>query len=181
MRSVKLQENVEIVLAAYSRFNTGDRSADALEIWDEVGEFHPAPEDPEFSVHRGIDAIRHHYANWVDAYPDLTLEPLEAMGRGDTVYLWVHCSGRSRESGIPLSMRLAHVITMRDGRISRLLVYRSKSEALRAAGLSEYGEVGGRSQLRRERRLSASSTASSVPASSSSSGSRAAFSLSIRS
>jgi ketosteroid isomerase-like protein len=141
MRSVELTENVEIVLAAYARFNAGDRSADDLGIWDEGGEFHPAPEDPEFSVHRGIDAIRNHYASWVDAYRDLTLDPIEARGHGDTVFLWLHCSGRGRGSEIPLSMRLAHVITMRDGRMMRLLVYLSKSEAMRAAGLPECAGV----------------------------------------
>jgi ketosteroid isomerase-like protein len=173
MPSVNPQENVEIVLAAYARFNAGHRTVDDLGIWDEAGEFHSALEDPEASIHRGIDAIRRHYANWVDAYPDLTLEPVEAHGRGDTVFLWLHCSGRSRESGIPLSMRLAHVITMRDARITRLLVYLSKSDALRAAGPS---------QARWESRLRASSTASSVPLSSSSrSRSRESFSLSIRS
>jgi len=133
--------NVEVVLAAYARFNSGGKTADDLGIWDEAGDFHTAPEDPEFSVHRGIDAIRHHYASWVDAYPDLTLEPVEARGRGDTVFLWLHCSGCSRESQIPLSMRLAHVITMEAGKITRLLVYMSKPEALRAAGLSEYAEL----------------------------------------
>jgi len=141
VRSVELQQNVEIVLAAYARFNSGDRTADDLEIWDKDGEYHSAPEDPEFSVHRGIDAIRRHYASWVDTYPDLTLEPVEARGRADTVFLWLQCSGRGRESGIPLSIRVAHVITMRDGRMTRLLVYLSKAEALRAAGLSEFVEL----------------------------------------
>jgi ketosteroid isomerase-like protein len=143
MPSVDLQENVEIVLAAYARFNAGDRSADNLGIWDEAGEYRPAPEDPEFAVHRGIDAVRHHYASWVDAYPDLTLEPVEARGRGDTVFLWVHCSGSGRESEVPLSMRLAHVITMRDGKVTRLHVYRDRAEALNAAGLSEHTEPRG--------------------------------------
>ena len=82
MRSVELQENVEIVLAAYARFNSGDRTADDLEIWGKEGEFHSAPEDPESSVHRGINAIRRHYDSWIDTYPDLTLEPVEATGRG---------------------------------------------------------------------------------------------------
>jgi ketosteroid isomerase-like protein len=135
--SVHLRENVETVLAAYARFNAGERTVEDLGIWDEAGEFHPTPEDPEFSVHRGIDAIRRHYTSWVEAYPDLTLEPVEASGCGDTVLLWLHCSGRGRESEIPLSMQLAHVITMRDGRMTRLLVYLDRNEALRAAGLAE--------------------------------------------
>ena len=141
MPSAHVRDNVEAVLAAYDRFNAAGWTADDLGIWDEAGEFHPAPEDPEFSVHRGIDEIRRHYASWADAYPDLTLEPVEASGCGDTVFLWLHCSGRGRESEIPLSMRLAHVITMRDGRMTRLLVYLNRSEALRAAGLSECAEL----------------------------------------
>jgi ketosteroid isomerase-like protein len=129
------------VLAAYARFNSGERTPDGFGIWDEEGEYHPAPEDPEFAVHRGIDAIRHHYASWVDAYPDLRLEPVEVRARGDIVFLWVHASGRGRVSEVPLSMRLAHLITMRDGKIARLLVYTSRSEALQTAGLSEGAEL----------------------------------------
>jgi ketosteroid isomerase-like protein len=130
------------VLAAYARFNAGDRTPDDLAIWHEEGEYQPASEDPDFAVLRGIDAVRNHYASWVEAYPDLRLEPVEARGRGDTVFLWVHASGRGRESGIPLSMYLAHVIRMRDGRIARLLVHTSRSEALHVAGLSEYADRG---------------------------------------
>jgi ketosteroid isomerase-like protein len=141
VRSEKLQQNVEAVLVAYARFNSGDRTVDDLEIWDEEGEFHSAPEDPELSVHRGIDAIRDHYASWVDAYPNLRLRPVEACGRDDTVFLWVCASGRSRQSGVPLGMHLGHVITMRGGKITRLHVYTGKSEALRAAGLSECAEL----------------------------------------
>ena len=54
MRSVELQENVEVVLAA------------------------------EFSIHRGIDAIRDHYASWVDAYPYSTLEPTRPCDQIET-------------------------------------------------------------------------------------------------
>ena len=135
MRSVRLERNVEQVLAAYARFNSGERTADDLEIWDENGEFHSAPEDPEFSVHRGIDAIREHYASWVDAYPDLRLKPVEARARDDRVFLWLSASGRARRSGVPLGLQLAHVITMRHGRITRLHVSTARSEAMRAAGL----------------------------------------------
>jgi ketosteroid isomerase-like protein len=134
--SARPQENVEIVLAAYERFSAGERTPDGLGIWDERGEFRPAREDPDFAIHRGIDELRSHYASWVDAYPDLTLKPVEACGRDDTVFLWISASGRARQSGVPLGMHLAHVITMRDGKITRLLVYTSKSEGLRAAGLS---------------------------------------------
>jgi ketosteroid isomerase-like protein len=133
--TARLQENVEIVLAAYARFNAGERTPEGLGIWDEGGEYHPAREDPDFAVHRGIDALRRHYASWVDAYPDLRLEPVEARERGDIVFLWVRASGRARASGVPLGMQLAHVITMRDSKVTRLQVYTDRVEALHAAGL----------------------------------------------
>jgi ketosteroid isomerase-like protein len=140
MRSAVDDQNLAAILAAYARFNSGQRTADDLEIWHEEGEFHSAAEDPEFSIHRGIGAIRDHYASWVDAYPNLRLEPVEACGREDTVFLWLSASGQARQSGVPLGMELGHVITLRDGRITRLLVYTNRSEALRAAGLPECAE-----------------------------------------
>ncbi len=37
-------------------------------------------EDPDSAIHRGLDAVRRQYARWLDSYPDLTVEALEAAG-----------------------------------------------------------------------------------------------------
>jgi ketosteroid isomerase-like protein len=129
------QENLKFVLDGYARFNAGEKEA-GLWFWHDDGEYHAAREDPDSAVHRGFDAVRAQFARWVDAYPDLTVEPLEAKENGDKVFLWVRFSGHGEESGAPVEMELAHVITMRDGKVARTVEYFDRAEALEAAGLS---------------------------------------------
>jgi ketosteroid isomerase-like protein len=65
------------------------------------------------------------------------VEPIEARGTEDKVFLWLRFSGHGEGSGIPVEMELAHVITMRGGRAARIVEYFDRAEALKAAGLSE--------------------------------------------
>ena len=65
------------------------------------------------------------------------MEPLDAKGNGDKVFLWVRFSGHGKGSGAPVEMELAHVITMRDRKAARTVEYFDRAEALEAAGLSE--------------------------------------------
>ncbi len=51
------QENVEQLLAAYARFNEGDKEP-SLDDWHEDGEYVASSEDPDSDIHRGIEAIR---------------------------------------------------------------------------------------------------------------------------
>jgi len=88
------------------------------------------------AVHRGIDAIRKQFATWVEAYPDLKIEILEADGNGDQVFLWVRFRGHGAASGIPLEMELAHLYTMRGGKAAKVVEYMDRDEALAAVGLS---------------------------------------------
>jgi len=130
------RDNVQFVLDSYARFNAGEKEP-GLWFFSEDAEYHAAREDPDAAVHRGIEAVRRQFASWFDAYPDLRVEPLEARGKDDVVFLWVRFSGHGGESGVPMEMELAHVITIRDGRAARVLEYFDRAEALEAAGLSE--------------------------------------------
>jgi ketosteroid isomerase-like protein len=130
------QENVDFVRDGYARFNAGERTAE-LWFWHPNAEYQAAREDPDSAVHRGIDAIRKQFASWVEAYPDLKIEILEAEGNGDQVFLWVRFIGHGAASGIPLEMELAHVYTLRDGKAARVVEYTDRKEALEAAGLRE--------------------------------------------
>jgi ketosteroid isomerase-like protein len=130
------QENVEIVLDGYARFNAGAKEP-TLEYWDEDGEYVASSADPDADTHRGIEAVRRQYARWVEAYPDLRVEPLDAKGSGDKVFVWVRFIGHGAASGLPIDMELAHVTTLRDGRIVRLVEHNDRAEALQAAGIQE--------------------------------------------
>ena len=130
------QENVDFVLGAYARFNAGERVPE-LWFWHPDAEFQAAREDPGSATHTGIEAIRKQWARWLDAYPDLRVEPLDAKAKGDRVFLWVRFIAHGAASGAPLEMELAHVYTFRDGRATRCVEYFDRSEALEAAGLRE--------------------------------------------
>jgi uncharacterized protein len=128
---------VEFVLDAYARYNAGERRPEFW-FWHADAEFHASRTDPDAAVHRGIDAIRRQFERWEEAYPDLKVEPLEAKGNGDQVFLWVRFVGHGASSGLPIDMELAHVYTLRDGKAARLVEYTDRAEALEAAGLSDH-------------------------------------------
>jgi uncharacterized protein len=130
------QENVDFVRDGYARFNAGERTAE-LWFWHPDAEYHASREDPDSAVHRGIDAIRKQFATWVEAYPDLKIEILEAEGNGDQVFLWVRFIGHGAASGIPLEMELAHVYTLHNGKAARVVEYSDRQKARKAAGLPE--------------------------------------------
>jgi ketosteroid isomerase-like protein len=133
--SVK-EQNVKFVVDGYARFNAGERVPETW-FFTPDAEYHAAREDPDSAIHRGLDAVRRHYARWVESYPDLTVEPLEAKGSGDKVFLWVHFSGHGGESEAPVEMELAHVLTIRDGKAAQIAEFFDREEALQAAGLPE--------------------------------------------
>jgi ketosteroid isomerase-like protein len=129
------EKNIEIVLDAYARFNAGEKVPE-LWFWHEDAEYHAAREDPDSAVHRGIEAVRRQFASWLEAYPDLRVEVLDARSNREKVLLWVRFVGHGAASGIPLDMELAHLYTMREGKAARVEEYMDRDEALEAAGLT---------------------------------------------
>jgi ketosteroid isomerase-like protein len=58
-------------------------------------------------------------------------------GGGDHVIAVMHTWGRGKMSGVPVERREAHLWTLREGKLRRLRVFETKTEALEAAGLRE--------------------------------------------
>src|SRR6478752_3888784 len=133
------QENVERLLAAYARFNGGDKEP-SLDFWHQDAEYVASSDDPDTDTHRGIEAIRRQFARWVEAYPDLRVEPLETRSNRDKVFVWVRFIGHGAASGLPIDMELAHVCSVRDGKTVRLVEYTDRGEALEAVGPGGVGD-----------------------------------------
>jgi ketosteroid isomerase-like protein len=125
------QDTEELVRWAYEWFN---REKEAPPTWHPDGEYINAREDPDHGVARGIEAIRNQIQGWLDAYPDLHVEPLEVRVNGDMVFVWTRFSGHGADSGAAMEMELAHVLTVEDGRTRRLEEFFDRDEALKAAG-----------------------------------------------
>jgi ketosteroid isomerase-like protein len=130
------QGDTERLLAAYARFNAGDKEP-SLDYWHEDAEYVASSDDPDSDTHRGIAAIREQFARWVEAYPDLRVEPLEVKSNGDMIFVWVRFAGHGAASGLPIEMELAHVHTVREGKTIRLAEYTDGRDGLNAVGLAE--------------------------------------------
>jgi uncharacterized protein len=126
----------ELVRSGYASFNAGARIP-TLEFWHADGVYATDARDPDTAVRRGLDAVQKQYAEWVDAYPDLRVEPLEIRTNGDRAFVWVRFSGHGAGSGVPIEMELAHVWTVEGGKIRRIEEYSDRAEGLEAAGLAE--------------------------------------------
>jgi ketosteroid isomerase-like protein len=48
-----------------------------------------------------------------------------------------HQSARAARSGVPVDMTFGHVLTVREGLITRIEIYAEQTEALKAVGLEE--------------------------------------------
>ena len=128
------QQDLDFVLSAYARFNAGEH-VPASWFWHEDGEYETSSADPDSAVHSGLEAIRRQFERWLETYPDLQVEPLEARAQGDKVFVWTRFVGRGASSGVPIDMNLAQVYEMRDGRALRCVEYMDRDEGLAAAGL----------------------------------------------
>ena len=130
------QENIEIVRAWFAAFEPS---------LDDVADFwHPdidwraiegAPDD--IGVFRGPEAMRRYYEQWYETFDDLRAAPEELIDAGEQVVAVVHVTAQMKKSDSEIDMRMAIVLTLRDGKIARGREYASKGQALEAAGLSE--------------------------------------------
>ena len=80
-------------------------------------------------VHRALADMMNQFESY-QVVPDRIID-----AGGDRVIVEHHRTAKSH--GVQIEDRIAHVITVRGGRISRIATFRSLEEALEAAGLSE--------------------------------------------
>ena len=137
------EEIEELVHAGYGRFNRGDRDASgarelaSLDVWDPEAVYVNSADDPDPAVHSGIEAVRRQVGRWVEAYPDLRVEPLEIRANGDVAFVWVRFSGHGAASGVPMEMEMANVIFYEGDKVRRLEEYPTRDKGLAAAGLAQ--------------------------------------------
>ena len=125
-------ENVEIVRRVFEALNRGDLDA-VVEAYDPeveivtlmLGTYH-GPEGAREAIEEGRRNLR----GW-------KLDPNELIDAGDSVIALAHIRGAGQHSGIALGDLMALSFTIRSGLIIRQQSFRSKEEALEAAGLEE--------------------------------------------
>jgi ketosteroid isomerase-like protein len=68
-----------------------------------------------------------------EIFEEFSIEPTEIVVSGDVVLATVVLHGRGRGSGAPVTIKLFHVLKMRDGRVLRVRGFRNEADARHAA------------------------------------------------
>src|SRR3954468_24382932 len=132
------QENVETMKRAIAALNRGD--------FERIGEFYAADAvlqdlqnapDQRVTV-EGVQAIRENLSLWAAAFDKLRVDVEEYIDAPNAVICAAHWPGQGKAGGISIDVRQFDLYELRGGRVVRaILGFRSRSEALEAAGLSE--------------------------------------------
>jgi hypothetical protein len=134
------QENVELVRRVYADFGMSPRLVEAaaqagLIAPDAVFDYSELL--PDGPVIRGVEAWGVH----VDSAPwggSLKLAAERIFDLDDErVLVFVHSSAEGEGSGVTVEGRTATEFTIREGVIVRIKLYKDRTEALEAAGLSQ--------------------------------------------
>src|SRR3954452_20477729 len=131
------QENVEIVRRSADAFSRGDWDG-ALAEYDPDIEWVEMPSlGPDASTYTGREQLRGAVESWIQMWREYDIEVCRYADAGDGVVALVRERGRGGTSGASVEREIGELFTVRDGRVVRVRLYGSWSEALEAAGLSE--------------------------------------------
>jgi ketosteroid isomerase-like protein len=140
------EENVETVERLYAAYNAAVSAPNPLEaihawlerFYDPEVEWEvPADTVSGQEIFHGIDGVMEFFERVLDAFEQGHQVPERLIDCGDEVLVFVRLEVRGRTSGLETSEPEAHLVTVRDGKIVRLQLFRDRAKALEAAGLSE--------------------------------------------
>jgi ketosteroid isomerase-like protein len=139
------QENVELMRRWYAAYNAAmdaPNTREAVSDWVEAAvdpeiEWVPEASTPETQTFHGVDGVTAFFDLLFDAFDYAHQWPERFIDCGDRDLVFVRLEARGRTTGLELSEPWAHLVTVRNGRVSRLEQFRNRDEALEAAGLSE--------------------------------------------
>ena len=130
------ERNIEIVREGYEHFNrTGSPPFHILDERVVLRESEAAIVGGE--VFEGHEGVRAALGQLSDAFDDLRFDVERVFDSGDTVVCFVKLTGKGSASEVPVEIQFAHLLKLRDGRITEWQVHQSREEALEAAGLAE--------------------------------------------
>jgi ketosteroid isomerase-like protein len=135
------QENVEIVRQLFDAVARRD-SAIVLALYDPEVEWDntrgPMKGLVERKVYRGYEGVQHWWREAREPWESGWNEVEDLIDAGDQVVSVQTSHVRGRASGIAVELaHFAAVWTIREGKIVRVALYTTRSEALEAAGLAE--------------------------------------------
>ena len=132
------QENVEAAKRANAALNRGDFEGigEAFAPDAVLEDLQNAPDQPVRV--KGIEAIRANFSLWAAAFDRLHAEIEEYIETPNGVVCAANWQGQGKASGIAVDVHQFDLYEFREGDVVRaILGFRSRNEALEAAGLRE--------------------------------------------
>ncbi len=132
------QENVESVREAFDAVNRRDVDA-LLENADPgiVQDWSRAI-GPQQGIFRGHDEVREFLRSWWEAFDESVVVVDELIDAGDQVVGVFHGHQRGRGSGVVVDGPGAVLVCgLRDGKLTSMTLYQSRTDAIEAVGLTE--------------------------------------------
>jgi hypothetical protein len=130
------QENVEIVRAAIDSWNRGDWAGVVNDAADDF-ELVPPSQSPLSAPLRGVDEVRAWAADQQETVGDLSIEIEDLIESEESIVALIRLGIRPQGADAAFELRIAHLWTLRDGKLIRCEVFPERKQALKAAGLSE--------------------------------------------
>jgi ketosteroid isomerase-like protein len=130
------QENVDVILRGIEYFREHGDFTDENVSPDFVWDMSTFAGWPEKQVYEGLDGAREFMRVWLEAWEDWEIEMVEIHDAGDQVVAVMRQRGHSRSTGLEVDMVFAQVFVFEDGLQTRMRMYASGEEGLKATGLS---------------------------------------------
>jgi len=141
LRGTVNESDTELIERMLREWNEGNVDA-LVEIFDPEVEVRPALSTFLASmVYRGHEGIRRWYAETNEPWAELQAEPERFIDAGERTVVIIALHARVPGGRIDVGARIAHVVTIHDGRIVRLDGFDEPDAALAAAGLTEQAEA----------------------------------------
>jgi ketosteroid isomerase-like protein len=126
------REDIEFLRAVYADWSRGNFAR--ADIFSPGVEF--VTDFPDKGVHRGPEGVAEGFRYFLTSWNDFSTTAEEILPVGDGRYLVLELlRGSGKESGVPIQSAAANLVTIRDGKITRLQLFSDRGEARVAAGL----------------------------------------------
>jgi ketosteroid isomerase-like protein len=133
-----VSENLDLVRSIFAAWERGDFSAAG---WADPALQFVALEGPTPGSWTGVAGMAEAWRDWLSAWEDWRVEADEYRELDDErVLVFIHQSGRGKVSGLEIEQaraRQANLFHIRDGKVTRLVLYANPQRALAELGIEE--------------------------------------------